>query len=118
MNPLLKIFSSSLNDIDFRLLLKNAEGCEKTLYPVALSLFGHYTGETKSESPVYIMENYLEPVSRPLIHVNFFELLQTCSCLFSICLILFGFSVLTYSNVDPLKHDKFQLLKGLGTNAC
>ena len=34
----------------------------KTLYPVALSLFGHYTGETKSENPVYIMEHYLEPV--------------------------------------------------------
>ena len=32
------------------------------MYPVALSLFGHYTGETKSENPVYIMEHYLEPV--------------------------------------------------------
>ena len=34
-----------------------------SLYPVVLSLYGHWLGETRSHNPVQIMEKYLEPVS-------------------------------------------------------
>ena len=32
------------------------------MYPIVLGLYGHWSGETRSENPVAIMENYLEPV--------------------------------------------------------